>query len=111
MGIIDGVVLALAHICGKRLAVIFTKSVSLFFFPFGDKFIYPGVGASGVIRRIAKGDDIFIFADGKAFYLAELGVFQFFPQELSEMLSTGSFTFKFLSQAGDGTFWFCIQIY
>ena len=76
MRVVDGVVLPLAHIRCKRLAVV-VVILGLFRplrLPLGDEIGDPRVWAGSVIRRIAQVQNVLVAADGKAFDLAEFRV-------------------------------------
>ena len=89
--VVDGVVLALAHIGGKGLTVVVIALglLGLLRLPLGDEVGDPRVRAGGVIRRIAQVQDVLVAADGKAFDLAELRVLQLLAQLLCEMGTAG----------------------
>ncbi len=74
--VVDGIVLALAHIGSKRFPVV-VRTFGLFRLlrlPLGDEVGDPRIRAGGVVWRIAQVQDVLVAADRKAFDLAELQV-------------------------------------
>ncbi len=92
MGGIYGVVLSLAYIAGIRFlhlevvaSLSFLLQLRLLLLPLSHKVVEPRIGASRVVRRVGKVDDVVVCADGETLYLAQFG--QSLAQLLTEILT------------------------
>ena len=77
MGVVDGIVFALADIGGEGFPMISVGFGVVGFGVVAQPIFEEGVGAGGVIGRVGEGQDRFVGAEGEAFDAAERRVFEF----------------------------------
>ena len=80
VGVVDGMILALAHVRRKRFAMVrllrFVGRTVAF-----DELAEPRIRAGRVVRWIRQREDVLVLANGKTLDLAELRVFEFLREQ------------------------------
>ena len=85
VGIVDGVILALAHVRRERFPVVGLLRVVRRAVTF-DELAQPRIRAGRVVGMVRERENVFVLADGESLDLAELRVFEFLGEQLQVVL-------------------------
>ena len=72
MSHINGIILSLAHIRGKRLPMIVVRRFIIRSAVLGNEIRDERIRARGIIRRTGQGNDVLVLRNGEAFDMAYL---------------------------------------
>ena len=97
VGVVNGMVLALAHVRRERFAVVGLLRIEGGAEAF-DELAESRIRAGGVIGRVGQRENILVLANGETLNLAELRVFEFLREQFQVVLSPCFLAGKLLAE-------------